>query len=155
MGSLTSNYAFDTGGSSASYCVGVLLRAGQRERCAPRMKMRWALCTLSLLATCGSIVASSATADENISIDVPVRSEAAHTVNLSVTGAFEKLAHDSPAHYRAVEQLLAGIQQRAEADIPSWIQTTFDARDVEFAKPLLVTNPPKRQLGWPGCRPIG
>jgi hypothetical protein len=106
------------------------------------------IAVLGLLAIAGGTGVFPAQADDEIHVKVPAGPTFSRLVTLSSIGALEQLAHDSPAHYRVVQEVLSGLRQHAASDIPLWIQTTFDARDVEFRTLLLVTNPPKRQLAF-------
>jgi hypothetical protein len=72
----------------------------------------------------------------------------ARTVNLNKPGVFETLQQSNPAHYDKVRKILDGILQQRDADVPRWIQTSFDARNVSYAPILMTTVPPKRRLSF-------
>ena len=58
------------------------------------------------------------------------------TVNLNKPGALETLQQSNPTHYEKVRKILDGILQQPDADVPRWIQTSFDARNVSYT-PIL------------------
>ena len=70
------------------------------------------------------------------------------TVNLNQPGALETLQQSNPAHHEKIRKILDGILQQRDADVPRWIQTSFDARNVSYAPFLLTTRPPKRRLSF-------
>ena len=72
----------------------------------------------------------------------------ARTVNLNKPGALETLQQSNPTHYEKVRKILDGILQQPDADVPRWIQTSFDARNVSYAPILMTTRPPKRRLSF-------
>lgn len=76
--------------------------------------------------------------------DTPPR----RTVNLNKPGALEALQQSNPTHYEKVRKILDGILQQPDVAVPRWIQTNFDARDVNYAPILLTSDPPKRRLSF-------
>ena len=70
------------------------------------------------------------------------------TVNLNKPGALETLQQSNPTHYEKVRKILDGILQQPDADVPRWIQTSFDARNVSYTPILMTTVPPKRRLSF-------
>ena len=70
------------------------------------------------------------------------------TIDLNETGVLEALARSNPAHYEKVRQILDGILQQRDANVPRWIQTSFDGRDVTYAPIVLTSHPPKRRLSF-------
>ena len=72
----------------------------------------------------------------------------ARTVNLNKPGALETLQQSNPTHYEKVRKILDGILQQPDADVPRWIQTSFDARNVSYTPILMTTVPPKRRLSF-------
>src|SRR5215475_15958294 len=70
------------------------------------------------------------------------------TINLNKPGALETLQQSNPTHYAKVRKILDGILQQPDADVPRWIQTSFDARNVSYAPILMTTRPPKRRLSF-------
>lgn len=69
-------------------------------------------------------------------------------VNLNAPGALEKLKATKPEHYDMFNQILLGLRQRPQGQVPRWIQTTFNATDVFYSDILLTTHPPLRDLGF-------
>jgi hypothetical protein len=69
-------------------------------------------------------------------------------IDLNRPGAFEALQRDNPAHYQKIQQIMAGLSGRPDADVPRWIRTSFDARDVSYAPILLTSDPPQRRLSF-------
>jgi hypothetical protein len=72
--------------------------------------------------------------------------DAPRTVDLRDAGALEQLQRSNPAHFKKIQQLLAGLREqpsRAEGD---WLQTTFDAHNVNLSRFLMRTSNPPKQL---------
>ena len=70
------------------------------------------------------------------------------TVDLDVPGTLEALERDNPTHYEKIRQIMVGVHKQPDAEVPRWMRTRFDARDVLYAPSLLVTDPPKRRLSF-------
>ena len=73
-------------------------------------------------------------------------SSSARSVDLRDAAALQQLRETKPAHFATIRQILdelAAHPDRAEGD---WLQTSFDARDVELSRLLLKTSHPPRQL---------
>jgi len=83
-----------------------------------------------------------------IAVAVAGEFNSARTINLNKPGALETLQQSNPTHYDKVRKILDGILQQPDADVPRWIQTSFDARNVSYAPFLLTTRPPKRRLSF-------
>jgi hypothetical protein len=73
---------------------------------------------------------------------------AGRTINLNEPGALEALQYANPTHYEKVRQIMEGLLQQPDADVPRWIQTTFDAREVRYAPIVLTSDPPKKRLSF-------
>lgn len=69
-------------------------------------------------------------------------------INLNAAGAMEKLRTSNPKHYERIQQIVNGLGERQTDDVPRWIQTTFEAKDVSYSAILLVTHPPQRDLSF-------
>jgi hypothetical protein len=69
-------------------------------------------------------------------------------VDLDAPGALDALARDNPQHYRKVREIIADVQKQPDSEVPQWMRTRFDARDVNYGPLLLVTDPPKRRLSF-------
>ena len=83
-----------------------------------------------------------------IAVVIAADANPARTVNLNKPGALEVLQQSNPTHYEKVRKILDGILQQPDADVPRWIQTSFDARNVSYAPILMTTRPPKRRLSF-------
>lgn len=70
------------------------------------------------------------------------------TVDLDAPGARDGLRQSNPAHFEAVRRILAGVPQRADADVPRWMQVSFGARDVSYVPVVLTSHPPQRRLSF-------
>jgi hypothetical protein len=74
---------------------------------------------------------------------------AGETVDLTQQGALDRLRVTNPAHYEKIARIVAGLAeepQRAETD---WLQTTFNAQDVNLSRLLVLTSdPPKQSLSF-------
>ena len=71
---------------------------------------------------------------------------AARTVDLRDAAALADLQRTRPAHYATVRRILADLEQQPDRADGDWLQTNFDARDVELSRLLLKTSYPPRQL---------
>jgi len=70
------------------------------------------------------------------------------TVNLNEPGTLEALRHSNPTHHEKVRTIMEGLLQQPDADVPRWIQTNFEARDVRYAPIVLTSDPPKKRLSF-------
>jgi hypothetical protein len=70
------------------------------------------------------------------------------TIDLDRPGALETLRQANPAHYEKVRKIVEGVLQRPDAEVPRWMQASFDARDVSYAPIVLTSHPPKRRLSF-------
>ena len=66
------------------------------------------------------------------------------SVDLDKPGALEALQRSNPRHFETVRQIMSGVAQQADADVPGWMLTNFNARAVRYA-PNEVSYP-KRHL---------
>src|SRR4030095_16685763 len=69
-------------------------------------------------------------------------------VDLNAPSALDALERDRPEHYRKVREIMAEVQKQPDSEVPQWMRTRFDARDVNYGPLLLVTDPPKRRLSF-------
>jgi len=70
------------------------------------------------------------------------------TINLNRPGVLEALQHDNPVHYQKIQEIMAGLIRRPQSEVPRWIQTSYNARDVSYSLGLLTSLPPKRHLSF-------
>ena len=70
------------------------------------------------------------------------------TINLNELGALEALQRDNPAHYQTVRQILDNVLKQPQSQVPRWLRTTFNAKDVRYVRVLLASDPPKRDLSF-------
>ena len=70
------------------------------------------------------------------------------TINLNRPGVLEALQQDNPAHYQKIQEIMAGLFRRPQSEVPRWIQTRYNARDVSYSLGLLTSDPPKRRLSF-------
>lgn len=68
------------------------------------------------------------------------------TVDLRDAAAVEALRRSNPAHHALIRRILEGLAEQPERAESGWLQTQFDARDVELSRWLLKTSHPPRQL---------
>lgn len=71
---------------------------------------------------------------------------ASREVDLRDSAALQRLAQDNPAHYATIQHIVAGLAGHPERLESDWLQTSFDARDVELSRLVLKTSDPPRQL---------
>jgi hypothetical protein len=70
------------------------------------------------------------------------------TIDLDAPGALETLRQSRPAHFEKVRKILDGVVQRADTEVPRWMQVSFNARDVDYRPVVLTSHPPKRRLSF-------
>jgi hypothetical protein len=70
------------------------------------------------------------------------------TVDLDAPGALEALQQTNPEHYGKVRAILADVLLRKDAEVPRWLQVSFNARDISYQPIVLTSNPPKRRLSF-------
>ena len=71
---------------------------------------------------------------------------AADAVDLRDGAALEQLRHSNPTHFALIQRILRELAEKPERVEGDWLQTNFDARDVEWSRLLLKTSYPPRQL---------
>jgi hypothetical protein len=87
----------------------------------------------------GALVLSSALARDPVPIAV---------VDLNDPSAVERLRASNPKHFAVIEQIVNGLGERSSGEVPTWIRTTFGARDVSYPPVILVTDPPQARLSF-------
>ena len=70
------------------------------------------------------------------------------TVNLNRPGVVKSLQREHRAHHRKIQDFLAGLFNRPDAEVPRWIETTFNARGTSYDPVLLTSDPPQRRLSF-------
>ena len=68
--------------------------------------------------------------------------------DLDRPGALEALRISNPTHYAKVRQILEGVFLRSDVEVPRWMQTNFQAQDVQYGLIVLTSHPPKRRLSF-------
>jgi hypothetical protein len=68
--------------------------------------------------------------------------------DLDRPGALEALRLSNPTHYSKVRQILEGVFLHSDAEVPRWMQTNFQAQDVQYGPIVLTSHPPKRRLSF-------
>ena len=71
---------------------------------------------------------------------------AQRTVDLRDTGALGQLRRTNPAHFQKIERILAGLSESPERAEGHWLQTSFDAREVDLSRLVMKTSYPPRQM---------
>lgn len=69
-------------------------------------------------------------------------------VDLDEPGVLEALQSSNPTHYDQIRRILAGVLQQSDAGVPRWMQTTFNARGVNYMPIVLTSYPAKRRLSF-------
>lgn len=109
----------------------------------------WKLLVAAGLVSLGTVVAaSSGTSSSPAAVSPASTAPSRRVVDLSEPGALEMLHRSNPAHYERVRKILDGILQQPDADVPRWIETNFDGRDVAYVPVVLTSHPPKRRLSF-------
>ena len=69
------------------------------------------------------------------------------TVDLRDPAALGQLEQTRPDHYRKIHDILDGLREDPERAESGWLQTAFDAKDVELSRFVFKTSfPPKQTL---------
>lgn len=69
-------------------------------------------------------------------------------VNLNIAGEMKKMRESNPSHYERVQAILEGLAERRSSDVPNWMRTRFEARNVVYTDILLTTEPAQRDLSF-------
>ena len=69
-------------------------------------------------------------------------------IDLDVPGAIERLERSDPAHFETIREIMTGLFNHADKDVPRWLQVSFNAQDVSYAPVLLTSDPPRRRLSF-------
>jgi hypothetical protein len=72
--------------------------------------------------------------------------DTARSVDLRDAAALAELQRTNPVHYATIRQILAELEQQPQRVEGDWLQTNFDARDIELSRLLFKTSNPPRQL---------
>ena len=67
-------------------------------------------------------------------------------VDLRDNKALAELERTNPRHYAQIQEIIAGLLADPERAESGWLETSFDARDVELEKLQFLTSYPPRQL---------
>ncbi len=67
------------------------------------------------------------------------------TVDLRDSAAVAQLRQSNPAHVAMIERILAGLAEQPDRAEGDWLQTNFDARDVDLSRLVMKTSYPPRQ----------
>jgi hypothetical protein len=81
-----------------------------------------------------------------VTLGITGPSMAADAVDLREAAALENLRHSNPAHFAMIQGILKDLAEKPERVEGDWLQTNFDARDVELSGLVLKTSYPPRQL---------
>lgn len=72
----------------------------------------------------------------------------ARLVSLNAPGAMERIKAANPAHYEAIQGIVAGLAGNPHATDGRWIQTSFGAKDVSYGMALLTSYPPQKSIAF-------
>src|SRR2546426_11788664 len=64
------------------------------------------------------------------------------TVDLDAPGALAALQQSNPEHYVKVRTILTDVLLRQDAEVPRWLQASFNARDISYQPIVLTSHPP-------------
>jgi hypothetical protein len=79
-------------------------------------------------------------------VSTPAFADAPISVDLRTPQALANLKRDNPAHFEKIRQILAGLDENPERVEGDWLQTTFDAQDVNLMRMVIKTSYPPKQL---------
>ena len=71
---------------------------------------------------------------------------AVRKIDLNVPGVMESLRATNPRHYEQIQEILKGLEK--QKDVPKWMQSTFEAKNVSYSTIFLTTEPPQRNLSF-------
>jgi len=69
-------------------------------------------------------------------------------VDLNRPGAMENLHASNPSHYGTVLNLLDGLKQRPDEDVPRWIMVNFRASTAAYSAFALTSLPAQKDLSF-------
>lgn len=69
-------------------------------------------------------------------------------IDLNEPAALDALKARHPEHVQRVEKILAIAKERPKPELGPWIETTFDAQDVDIARLWQVSDPPKLKVAF-------
>jgi hypothetical protein len=69
-----------------------------------------------------------------------------HHVDLRDGRALAQLERTNPRHYAQIQRIIAGLLDDPKRAESGWLETSFDARDVDLEKPQFLTSYPPKQL---------
>jgi len=69
-------------------------------------------------------------------------------VNLNRPGALESLRASNPVHYGIVLNVLDGLKQQPDEDVPRWIVANFRARTAAYSAFALTSFPAQKDLSF-------
>jgi len=68
------------------------------------------------------------------------------TIDLNQPAVLDSLRHDNPLHYEKISKIVDGLVQQSDTAVPRWMQTNFDAHNVQYGPVLLTSYPPQKNL---------
>lgn len=107
---------------------------------------------LAILAAAVCLGISSGCVSEQLNSDATITApnvaggQGRQRIDLDEPGELATLRRSNPEHFAKIEEILTSIQQRRVEEVPSWLQTDFDASNVDYTSVILITDPPKRRL---------
>jgi len=81
-----------------------------------------------------------------LAFSFPGLADAPASVDLRTPQALANLKRDNPAHFEKIRQILAGLEENPERVEGDWLQTNFDAQDVDLMRMVVKTSYPPKQL---------
>ena len=72
----------------------------------------------------------------------------AESIDLNAPGELRSLQARRPDHYAKVQAILELVQARPRFDLGPWIETRFDASNVDFQPLWRVSDPPTLKIAF-------
>jgi len=69
-------------------------------------------------------------------------------VNLNVPGIMMTLRESRPTHFEKIQAIVRDLRNHDDQDVPRWMQTNFNAKNVLYSRILLTTSPAQRDLSF-------
>lgn len=124
------------------------------SRPSVQMMSRWlyGLAPIVLAVVTTGCDSASQTPDSTI-VRLPASSPVAGTlpplvVDLDRSDALEQLRTRNPEHFRKVSEILAGLPTRSGAEVATWVNVAYNAKDLELGSIYLVSLPPKQRIAF-------
>ena len=81
-----------------------------------------------------------------LAFSIPALAQMPTIVDLRTPQALANLKRDNPAHFEKIRQILTALEEQPDRVEGDWLQTNFDAQDVNLERMVIKTSLPPKQL---------